>query len=69
MMLTVKDFAEKHGVTPSRIYHLLRDGRITNVQKIGDVYLMNGSSRILPAPIRPRKAKITKPEPRPTKKG
>lgn len=57
MLLTVKDFAEKHGVTPSRIYHLLRDERITNVQKIGDVYLMNGSSRILPAPIRPRKTK------------
>lgn len=57
MLLTVKDFAKKQGVTPSRIYHLLRDERITNVQKIGDVYLMNGSSRILPAPIRPRKTR------------
>ena len=39
-IMTVKEAAEKWGITPRRVNEILRDGRIKGVYKIGTTWVM-----------------------------
>lgn len=49
-LLSAREFAELHGISPSYVYYLLQEGRIAGATRVGSRWLIPANAEILQAP-------------------